>query len=85
MSDRDMGAPSPGGMSSIGGGSRPGSALGGFDDSHGPSLDETPMLSSTRTSRSASKAAMAALAAADHDDDDDQVCRGTIALLCKRT
>ena len=24
MSDRDMGAPSPGGMSSIGGGSRPG-------------------------------------------------------------
>jgi len=32
MSDRDLGMPSPGGMSSIGGGSRAGSPLGNADD-----------------------------------------------------
>jgi hypothetical protein len=70
MSDRDMGAPSPGGMSSLGGGSRPSSPLGGIDTSHVPSLDETPLMNSTRTSRSASKAAAAAMAAASLDDDE---------------
>ena len=71
MSDRDMGAPSPGGMSSLGGGSRPSSALGGeLDSTLVPSLDDTPLMNSTRTSRSASKAAAAAMAAAMQDDDE---------------
>jgi hypothetical protein len=69
-SDRDMGAPSPGGMSSLGGGSRPGSPLGGLDDSTVPSMDDAPISNLTRSSRSASKAAAAAMAAASHDDDE---------------
>lgn len=78
MSDRDMGAPSPGGMSSLGGGSRPSSALGGeLDSTLVPSLDDTPLMNSTRTSRSASKAAAAAMAAAMQDDDEQVRSRPT--------
>jgi hypothetical protein len=80
MSDRDMGAPSPGGMSSLGGGSRPGSPLGGgsvrdLDDLPTTSLDDTPLMNSTRAMRSSRMATAAAMsAAALADQDDDQVC-----------
>ncbi len=85
MSDRDMGAPSPGGMSSLGGGSRPGSRL---SNRHGGSSvrdhldeipsqnddEETPLSKMPRSMRSSSKAASAAmLASALNDDDEEQV------------
>ena len=84
MSDRDMGAPSPGGMSSLGGGSRPGSRL---SNRHGGSSvrdhldelpsqndddEETPLSKLPRSMRSSSKAASAAMSASAMADMDDE-------------